>query len=76
MMPVFLVKSIKLVAPVDPVTPVDLVDLKNWFSIFKPKFLVRLDLTRECILALGGSFCYVSLMAFSMNIEVFLFLAN
>ncbi len=48
-----LIKLVKLVGLVDPVKLVGLVDQEDsikWFSISKPKFVVRLALTRVCIL--------------------------
>ncbi len=61
---IFLVHVIKLIAPVNLVERVDLIDPKKCFSIYNPKFLMKLALTKVCILALGGSFCCMSLMAF------------
>jgi hypothetical protein len=42
-----------------------LIGLVDWFLVSKWKFLVRLALTKVCILTLSSYFCRMSLMAFS-----------
>ncbi len=63
--PIDLIAPTDLVEPIKPISLVDLIGLKNRFLVSKPKFLLRLALTKVFILALGGSFCYMSLMASS-----------
>ncbi len=62
-----LVKLVSLVDPVKSIGLVDQINLINWFSISKPKYIVRMALTKVYILApsksFDGSFCCMSLIA-------------
>ncbi len=69
---VFLVELVKPIAPIDLIKPIGPVD---WFSVFKSKFLLRLALTKVCILILNSFFGCISLMASNkQTLKLFLFL--